>query len=301
MEENNSSDFTLYILLSVSGILVVINGIELFQMLNSWQYSYLVLPELFEKCIKSELISKTIFSIFSFLAAFSAVILTLSLLMGQQIFLDKFLKLYLHTNYIIFGPNLLGVSILGLFYWGETVHICNKNNINKKDFSISNAITVIACFVVGLFITCIVEFMESFNFVLESILKRESGSNIIGIIFWSTVLNRGNSLRTNTMNVVNENQSNLNNNANQMNNQTNILIDNNSDNNDVNNLNSQNLNFKNEEKKIDISEINSNILVNNFENKRNFINENEENFTLMNLNSNKNTENNTLINKENNV
>lgn len=198
MEENNTSDFTLYILLSVSGLLVIIDGLELIHMIYNWQYGFLIIKPIFENCIKYELISKTIFSIYSFISAFSALSLTLFLLSSQEFFLGKFLKSYLFINYIFFGPMMAALSLLGIYHWEESVYVCDKNNLNNKELSVSNSVTIIGCFLLSLLITIVVEFFESFNFLLDSILKRETGSQIIGKFFWVISLSRTNQARMNS-------------------------------------------------------------------------------------------------------
>jgi len=195
MEENNTSDFSLYILLSVSGLLVVIDGLQLIHMIYNWEYGFLIVKPIFESCIKFELISKTIFSIYSFIAAFSSFSLTLFLLCAQDFFLGKFLKTYLHINYIFFGPYMVLLSILGIYHWEEVVYVCEKSNLNFKEVSVSNSVTIIGCFLISALITVIVQFLESFNFLLDSILKRETGSLIIGRFFWQIASSRANQAR----------------------------------------------------------------------------------------------------------
>lgn len=224
MEENNTSDFTLYILLSISGILVIIDGIELLHMVLNWEYALMINLPLFERCIKYELISKTVFSCFSFIAAFSALVLTVFLLFGQQYFIQKVLKNYLLINYTFFGPLMLGVSSLGVYYWNDLVYVCDKNNLNNKELSASNSITIAGCFLISLILTLIFQFMLSLKILLNSILRRRNRSNIIGKFFWYIVYKqsngnrrgilRGNHEQDNSLNNQHRNNQNNNNNNN---------------------------------------------------------------------------------------
>lgn len=213
MEENNTSDFTLYILLSVSGLLVVIDGMELIHIFFNWYYGFLIAKPIFESCIKFELISKTIFSFYSFFAAFSAFSVTLFLLSAQEFFFEKFKTTYFYINYIFFGPLMAALSILGIYHWEEIVYVCDKNNLSIKEVSISNSVTIIGCFLMSVLITVIVQFFQSLNFLLDSILKRNSGSHIIGRFFWLIALSRANQVRMrsfngNSNNISNNNENN---------------------------------------------------------------------------------------------
>jgi len=284
MEENNTSDFTLYILLSVSGLLVVIDGLELLHIIYNWQYGFMVIVPIFEKCIKYELISKTVFSIYSFTAAFSAFSLTLFLLAAEHFFITKFVITYLQINYFLFGPLMAALSLIGIYNWEEMVYVCDKNNFNVKEVSVSNSITIIGCFLISVFLTMLVEFFESTNFLLDSILKRETGSRTLGNFFW-VVVSRTHQGRVRSYNGHNtaNNQNNNNNNHNSQSNQINI------DSNSNTNSNTNNPN------------INSNDNRNNNENAQNnnvIIHHKENNFnqdTVLNLNNNNEINNKEII------
>ncbi len=278
MEENNTSDFTLSILLCISGLLVIIDSIELIQIISSWKVDFLIVPQVFEKCIKFQLISKTIFSVFSFVSALSSFFLTLLLLTAQNFFLKKLLKAYLYLNYYFFGPLMMGLSLLGIYNWEHVVYICNKNDLNKKDLIISNSVTVISCFLVSVFLTVLVEFFEAFYFLLDSILKRNSGSHILGKFFWLFALSRTNRAR---MRAFSGNNNNI-----QINHQNRNNIDN--QNNIWNNADNGNIDIYNQDTVIDIN--------NNFLNNINLIDNNRNNMIFIN---DRNTNNSILKNEEN--
>lgn len=257
MEENNTSDFTLYILLSVSGLLLVIDGLELFHIIFNWQYGFSLVKPIFENCLKFELISKTIFSIFSFIAASSAFTLTLFLLCAPNFFLGQFLRTYLFVNYFFFGPMMGALSILGIYYWEDVVYVCDKKNLNLKEVSVSNSVTIIGCFLISVLITVLVEFLESFNFLLDSILKRDSGSPTIGRFFWQIVLSRANQARMRAYNGNNNSANDQNNSNTNANNQIVVL----------------NVNDNNVFKQVDL-ERDYDVMVVNLENRR-VLNEND--------------------------
>jgi hypothetical protein len=231
MEEANTSDFTSYILLCVSGLLVFIDSLELAHIISNWQYTSLFILPMFDKCIKYELISKTIFALFSLVSALSAFFLSFFLLFFQSFFLQKFLDTFLFVNYIIFGPLMLILSLLGMHYWDEVAYVCEKNNLKNKEISASNTMTIAGCFLISFILTLLVEFFTSFNFLLDSIMKREYGSPIIGKFFWKVVTLRTNRDRIRAYNRnVGPNNNALsenieNNNDNEANNRDNDLID----------------------------------------------------------------------------
>ena len=86
---------------------------------------------------------------------------------------------------------MLTLSCLGFFLWNDVAYICDKNNLNVKEFSIPNAVSIIGCFLISVFLTSVIEFSESLNFLMNSIMKRENGSIILGKFFWSIVHRRG--------------------------------------------------------------------------------------------------------------
>ena len=192
MEEGNNSDFTSYILLFVSGLLVFIDSLELMHIISNWQYPSLFIIPMFDKCIKYELISKTIFAIFSLISALSAFSLSFFLLSFQRLFFDKLLKTYLFANYIFFGPLMLTLSLLGVHYWDEVVYVCEKNELKMKELSASNTMSIVGCFLISVILTLLVEFFDSFNFLLDSIIKRDPGCAILGKFFWKVVFLRMN-------------------------------------------------------------------------------------------------------------
>jgi hypothetical protein len=275
MEEASTSDFTSYILLCVSGLLVFIDGLELVHIINNWQYGSLFVIPLFEKCIKYELISKTIFAIFSLISALSAFFLSTFLLFAQNFFLEKILKTFLYVNYLVFGPLMLTLSLLGIDYWDEIVYVCEKNNLTNKEFSMSNTTSIVGCFLISVFITLLVEFLESFNFLLDSILKRNSGSVIIGKFYWKVVFLRTSRDRLRAYDGLSNNEdqnhnSEILNNMNYINNDNNIieigsLVQINKNNNDGNS-----------------DQIYNNCEINTSNNQHNIINVNEDHIDITN-------------------
>jgi len=229
MEEGNTTDFTSYILLCVSGLLVFIDGLELMHIISNWQTDSLFILPVFEKCIKYELITKTIFALFSLISALSAFHLSFFLLFWQSFFLEKFLDTFLFVNYIFFGPLLLSVSLLGVHFWDDVGYVCEKNDLKIKEISASNTMTIFGCFLISVILTLLVEFFNSLNFVLDSIMKRNSGSPIIGKFFWKVVsfrterdrirsYNRGGNVNTNALNNNNNFENNNDNNNQEHNN-----------------------------------------------------------------------------------
>lgn len=187
---NLQNNFTIYLMLIICIILLTVDSIELYRITLAWNYIHKIKPEIFEKCVKSELILKTVFAMFSFLSALAATLLTGMLALMSDYFYDKVLSTFLRFAYQIFGPYMLGFSILGLLHWNEVVYMCDRKNINHKHFSLSNTFSLVACFIISLTITCIVAVYDVVAIYMDSILRRDEGSKILRSLFWWFVLRR---------------------------------------------------------------------------------------------------------------
>ena len=186
MEESNSSNCSLIIFFIISGILSLINGYEIYNNITKLNNNTIFFSELFDKCIKSELIIKTVFSLYSFFASFSAFTLTSFIYLDTNYFMNKLSGTYLKLNYYIFGPLLLTISIMGFINLHEVIYLCDKNKMdyNNKVFSLSNFLVIIFCFSLSFIFTILVEFFAIFTIIIDSILRKNSGNQYIGTLFW---------------------------------------------------------------------------------------------------------------------
>jgi hypothetical protein len=202
--EVNSVDCTLVLLFIISGVLLLIDSIEIYKFIQNFQ----ILKGnvlLFETCFKWEILTKAVFAFFSFCAAFSAMILTLGLLINVEFFINKLLDTFLYFNFLIFGPFMLTFSVLALIYIDNTIFTCDKSGGNIKLISFTNIISIIACGSISLIITICKSIYSVVLLFNDSILRREGGNFILAKIFWWFVLrhrddgNNNNNLNNNTV------------------------------------------------------------------------------------------------------
>lgn len=183
-----TNNFTLYLMLIVCVTLVTVDIIEIYRLSNTWIYALKANAGIFEKCLKYELLLKTVFAGFSFFAALSAFTLTLFLVINVEFFIDKVLNAFLNFNYFLFGPYMLGFCILGCIHWNEVVYVCNAKDINQKVFSLSNMFSIVICMILSCVITIGISVYETIKLYVDSILRREEGFKIIRSLFWFVVL-----------------------------------------------------------------------------------------------------------------
>jgi len=185
--ERASENTILYILLVTSLILVMIDTFEFIQIIKNWGNLNSMPYNVFETCFKWEFYAKTIFCIYSLMGALSAFILIKFLIFNANYFIEKFLPTYRVFNYIIFGPYLLGFSLLGLYNWNDVVFVCDKQNLKIKILSHSNLFSLIACFLLSLLITGLIMIVRAINIYFNSILNRPGGSPLIKKAFWKII------------------------------------------------------------------------------------------------------------------
>lgn len=188
MENHVANNCTLYLMLIVCVILVSVDTLELYRISLGWEYSLKMSPEIFNECLKNDLIIKTVFCMFSLIAAISALLLTLFLCFGVDFFISKVMTSFLYLNYYIFGPYMLAFCILGCLYFNDFVYVCDKKLMTEKVFSISNVFSLISCLMISSVITIGVSTYEGFRVLVDSILHKEDGSKVVRKVFWWVVL-----------------------------------------------------------------------------------------------------------------
>jgi hypothetical protein len=105
--------------------------------------------------------------------------------------MTKFLNTYVQMNIMIFGPYLLGLSILGFLHWEKIFYVCENVIINsqiKRNFSTTIFINLIACFIISTIVTISFAVYKSFDIYTNSITSRRDGSSLLKSIFWKVVL-----------------------------------------------------------------------------------------------------------------
>ena len=198
---NNEEDFSSYNSEKISAIFVLIVAITLiimdafslyysydYLLYTSKQYSF----ETFDKCIKYQSVNEIFFTIFAFMAAISASLMAVGIIMGYDLFFEKFLVAFLNFNYYIFGLLLLASSALGIFNYNKICYDCIGKNPEKQEFNLSTMICLVLMAIVGGIITFIFSSLNCFEYVCNSVKFDKDGSYILGKGFWKYVLSRNN-------------------------------------------------------------------------------------------------------------
>jgi len=221
-----NSNFMLYLMLIVCSVLAAINSIEVYRMTNLWKQALSLKTHYFQSCLKNQYITRTFFCFFSFFSIFSALILTIGLIIDYIYFARKLIESYLNLVYLIFGPTLLISSILALVNWKDTVYICT--DVLEKHFSLSNATSIMFCFLLGGVVTILVEFYTTIDLYSNTITRNPNGSKTLNALFWYVSIKMKNSTRI--ISSYRQNQSN------NMNDDNNVNINNNNNDNQNTNL-----------------------------------------------------------------
>jgi hypothetical protein len=189
MEGNQvSNNFTIYLMLIICILLVTVDSIEMYRLSLAWKHSIASDIDFFNNCLKNELIIKTVFCVFSFCAAVSALLLTIFLSTCIEYFTNKMLVTYLYMNYFIFGPYMLTFCILGCIHFNEFIYVCDARHLDAKLISISNIFSLLSCMIISIIITIGVAIYESIRLLVASILRKEEGVACIRRFFWWAVL-----------------------------------------------------------------------------------------------------------------
>ena len=215
---NFGSNFALYLMMIICIVLVGIDSIELIRLSNDWSHIKAWSMTKLEGCIRVELITKTAFAVFSLLSAIAALTLTIFLTINTELFLQKILAAYLNLVYAVFGPIMLGFTIIGLANWNDVAFTCDKTNPQNKIFSFGSAFSLIGCFILSLLITLTFVIYEVVNLYINSILGREDQNKILRTCFWWVVTRARPNITGNQQNNNNNSNNSNNDNHNQNNN-----------------------------------------------------------------------------------
>jgi hypothetical protein len=194
-DRDTSVDYTLIFLLIISLALVALDVVELSKVVKNFELAKTT--ENFETCLKYEYFTKGTFGLFSFLAAVSAVVLTFGLLVNAEIFIQKFMDTFLYLNYLIFGPYMLAMTVLGMMQLEHTMFICDKTDPSHKYFSFTNIVSTIICGSISLLIVLVKTIYDSATMFNNSIIRRDGGSLILHKLFWWIVTRNRNNNRNN--------------------------------------------------------------------------------------------------------
>jgi len=188
-EGGNGRFYTSMALTLCAVILLLINGVEMYNLSNYWTSGVNNdNPLFFESCIKYDLITKTVFTLISTATGLSLCIIALFLFCNLEYFTDKLLVTYLYFNYLVFGPYILASCIFACIYWNEVMYTCDKEDYTKRIVSMSNIFSFIGSLIFSLLVTIGVSFYKILILYIDSILKRPDGSYWIRKFFWGLIL-----------------------------------------------------------------------------------------------------------------
>jgi hypothetical protein len=183
-----SNQPTAYLLLIICMIFVSVDGLELYRLFDQWDHvKHSFNPKTFEQCIKYPLLAKTGFTFFSFLAAFSAFLIALLLTINLQYFVEKISRAYVYMVYLIFGPYMLIMGLIGVYYWEKILYSC-ENDQPARIFSFSNLFNLVACVSIALIITLGMLVYECIVAYMNSIQQRFGGSPVLRKCFWWIII-----------------------------------------------------------------------------------------------------------------
>ena len=126
------------------------------------------------------------------MAAISAGLMAIGILIGYDLFFEKFLVTFLNFNYYIFGLLLLFSSLFGLFNYNKICYDCIGRDPNNQEFNLSTMICLILIASIGGLITFIFSSLNSFEYVCNCINFSKDGNYFLGKAFWKYALSRNN-------------------------------------------------------------------------------------------------------------
>ena len=189
----NSEKISALFVLLIAITLMVMDLLSLY-----YSYDYLLYAskrysfDVFDQCIKYDSLIEIYFTLFAFMAAISACLMAIGILMGYDLFFEKFLVTFLNFNYYIFGLLLLASSLIGLFNYNKICYDCIGRNPEKREFNLSTMICLILIATIGGVITFIFSSLNSFEYVCNCVKFSKDGNYFLGKAFWKYVLSRNN-------------------------------------------------------------------------------------------------------------
>ena len=190
---NNSEKISAIFILSVAICLIIIDLLSLYYSYDYILYSSKKYPfETFDKCIKYQSITEIFFTFFAFMAAVSVGIMAIGVLVGYELFFEKFLVTFFNLNYYIFGLLLFTSSLLGLYNYNRVCYDCIKKNPDNSEFNISTMICLIFISIIGGGCIFIFSSSDSFEYVCNCIRFNKDGNYFLGRAFWKYALARNN-------------------------------------------------------------------------------------------------------------
>ena len=200
-EARSSGIITLYLLISLSLLLLLIDSIEAFQLITIWSKSLKLSKEVFEACLKWEVIYRSVSCVFSMASGLTAFLMSLAVLSHFKGYnIKPFVSVLFRYLYMLFGCVLLGTCLIAYWHFNSFFKVCDRNLIEtgngnleaSKIFGMSNFISVFVFTLISL--TIVIFVMGSYIgiFFRRSYNKKYGGSELYIKIFWWMLIKKTN-------------------------------------------------------------------------------------------------------------
>ena len=192
-EPYNAEKYSAVFVLIIAITLLVLDYFSLYYSYDYLLYASKRYPfEVFDKCIKYQSFTEIFFTIFAFMAAISDGVMAIGILMGYDLFFEKFLLTFLNFNHYIFGLLLFSSSFIGIFYYNKFCYDCVERNPKHLEFNLSTMICLILIALVGGVVTIFFSSFNAFEYMCNSVKFNKDGNYFVGKAFWKYVLTRNN-------------------------------------------------------------------------------------------------------------
>ena len=213
MDNNNSfvsTNVTLKIIVCVSIVFVILDIYQVYAIISSIPIYYERLNDLalFNRCVKYQSITDISFALFGVMTGLSAVVLSLGMIYDTYYFTNVIFDTYLHFNYILFGPFLLFVCLLGFYMFDSISYVCDSKNFNVRYVNFTTVMSLLFMSSLSLVVTVVFTVVNSIDLFMKSVRFEGEGSYLLGKMFWYYVLNyRGGEVQNINLNVGNINNN----------------------------------------------------------------------------------------------
>ena len=187
MERQGSTSIIFLLMFTISGILITLNIMEINQVIKTWDREIIRHSLLFHTCIKWDIINRFAICIFTFCIGLSTLILCIMLMININYFIEKLVSTYIYFNYLLFGPILLGFSVLALLNWHTIFYECVGMSNGIKRISYSNIMYIIVSSIISSIITFLWAANNGINTMIDSTTQKAEGNKVIRNLFWYLV------------------------------------------------------------------------------------------------------------------
>jgi hypothetical protein len=144
----------------------------------------------FKNCLQYHYITQMFFTSFATFAGLSACIMSFGLLIDYQFFSNKCIDTFFRWNYMIFGPYMFAVCMMGYYNFSDIVYVCDMKDRQKMYMNYSTLFALILCFVISFIITFAAAVIWGYYKFVQSIRYGPEGYRVVGRLFWNYILSR---------------------------------------------------------------------------------------------------------------